>query len=145
MFCFGIWIFIQHNYTLHYQINLFFWSNHQHSTIKILYNHYLLQWRFFFLSESGTKSCCWLLTVQFWWGFLKTFWKKFLGSLWLGWDILDALPLIPCHWCYSHSVIWGEKRWRLMAKIGHKILVASQTQLALFASSFFFVFRSAFE
>ena len=30
-----------------------------------------------------------------------------------------------------------------MAKIGHKILVASQTQLALFASSFFFSFSEA--
>ena len=58
--------------------------------------------------------------------------------------VLDALPLIPCHWCYSHSVIWGEKRWRLMAKIGHKILVgSSQTQLALFAS--FFLLRLLFK
>ena len=61
-----------------------------------------------------------------------------------GWLVLDALPLIPCHWCYSHSVIWGEKRWRLMAKIGHKILVgSSQTQLALFAS--FFPSSSSFQ
>ena len=43
-----IWIFVQHNYTSHYQMCLFFWSNHQHSTIKILCNHYSLRWRFFF-------------------------------------------------------------------------------------------------
>ena len=42
-----IWIFVQHNYTSHYQMCLFFWSNHQHSTIKILCNHYSLRWRFF--------------------------------------------------------------------------------------------------
>ena len=119
----------------------FFWSNHQHSTIKILYKHYSLQWRFFFCPKLAQN----VTAVQFWWGFLINFLKIIFnfGSLWLGWYILDALPLIPCHWCYSHSVIWGEKRWRLMAKIGHKILVASQTQLALFASSFFFSFSEA--